>query len=123
MLSQSEHVVFVCTSNPEAAKRFYAETLGLPFVRDDPFALVFDLRGTMLRVEKVPAHVPHGHTVLGWKVASIADAVADLAGRGVRFERYEALAQDEQGVWRSPSGARVAWFKDPDGNTLSLTQW
>jgi catechol 2,3-dioxygenase-like lactoylglutathione lyase family enzyme len=122
MLTDSDPVAFVPTSTPEAAKRFYGGTLGLRLVADDPFAIVFDLHGTRLRVEKVQRFEPQPFTVLGWTVRDIARTVAELAERGVRFERYDALRQDERGVWTSPGGAKVAWFKDPDGNTLSLTE-
>ena len=122
MLTDSDPVAFVPTSTPEVAKRFYGETLGLRLVADDPFAIVFDLHGTRLRVEKTQRFEPQPFTVLGWTVRDIARTVAELAERGVRFERYDALRQDERGVWTSPGGAKVAWFKDPDGNTLSLTE-
>jgi len=122
MLTDSEPVTFVPTARPEAARRFYLETLGLRLVADDPFAIVFDLHGTMLRVEKVQAFEPQPFTVLGWKVRDIARTIVGLVERGVRFERYDALSQDERGVWTAPGGARIAWFKDPDGNTLSLTE-
>jgi hypothetical protein len=90
---------------------------------DDAFAIVFDANGVMLRVQKVQEHTPPPYTVLGWDVADIHACVKELAGRGVSCERYEWLEQDESGVWASPSGASIAWFKDPDGNTLSLTQF
>ena len=123
MLTNSDPMTFVATVKPEAAKRFYAETLGLRLVSDDQFAIVFDLHGTMLRMEKVQALQPQPFTVLGWKVRDIASTMAGLAKRGVRFERYDGLPQDEHGVWTAPgSGARVAWFKDPDGNTLGISQ-
>jgi catechol 2,3-dioxygenase-like lactoylglutathione lyase family enzyme len=119
----SKIISFVATRNPASAVKFYAETLGLRLVSDDPFAIVFDANGTMLRVQKVHELVPARHTVLGWEVADIRAKTRELMKRGVRFERYEGLAQDEAGVWTAPSGAKVAWFKDPDGNTLSLTQF
>lgn len=122
MLSSADLVAFVPTSRPERAKRFYREVLGLTLVSDDSFALVFDANGTSLRVEKVEGLQPHPFTVVGWRVADIAAAVATLTSRGVRFERYPSLQQDAGGVWGAPGGAQVAWFKDPDGNTLSLTQ-
>jgi catechol 2,3-dioxygenase-like lactoylglutathione lyase family enzyme len=122
MLNDATPVTFVATTRPEAARSFYAETLGLRLVSDDPFAVVFDLQGTPLRVEKVDAFEPQPFTVLGWKVREIAHTIAALVRRGVRFERYAALAQDADGVWTAPGGAKIAWFKDPDGNTLSLTE-
>ena len=123
MLSQSKIVAFVATSKPESAKSFYEQTLGLRLIADDPFAIVFDANGITLRVQKVQAHTPPGYTVLGWDVADIHSEIKELTEREVRFERYEGLEQDESGVWTSPSGAKVAWFKDPDGNVLSLTQF
>ena len=123
MLTHDKPITFVCTTRPEAAKRFYQETLGLQLVSDDEFAIVFDLAGTMLRVSKARELVPQPHTVLGWKVTSIVRTMTELAKRDVRFERYEGLPQDAQGVWTAPgSSAKIAWFKDPDGNTLSLTE-
>ena len=123
MLNTSKVISFVATKRPAAARKFYQETLGLSLVSDDPFALVFDANGTMLRVQKVKELNPANHTVLGWEVPDINGKVRELTERGVRFERFEAMPQDEQGVWTSPNGGRIAWFKDGDGNTLSLTQF
>ena len=122
MLGTRNVMAFLATTNPERAKAFYGDTLGLPLVSDEPWALVFSAAGTMLRVQKVEKHTPHPFTALGWYVPDVADDVGALASRGVRFERYEGLQQDDAGVWTSPSGAKVAWFKDPDGNMLSLTE-
>ena len=123
MLNTSKIISFVATQNPARARKFYQTTLGLKLISDDPFALVFDANGTMLRVQKVHEIQPARHTVLGWEVLDIHTDIKKLAKRGVRFERFEGLQQDELGVWTSPSGGKVAWFKDPDGNTLSLTQF
>lgn len=123
MLNNSNVVAFVATSKPESAKSFYEQTLGLRLVSDDAFAIVFDANGVMLRIQKVQEHTPPPYTVLGWDVADIHESVNELSGRGIRCERYEWLEQDESGVWLAPSGAKIAWFKDPDGNTLSLTQF
>jgi predicted enzyme related to lactoylglutathione lyase len=123
MLNTSRIIPFVPTKNPAKAREFYETVLGLKFLRDEPFALVFDVDGTMLRVTKVQDFSPARHTVLGWEVADINATIAELSKRGVRFERYDGMTQDISGVWASPSGARVAWFKDPDGNVLSLTQF
>jgi catechol 2,3-dioxygenase-like lactoylglutathione lyase family enzyme len=120
---KSKIISFVATQNPASARKFYEAILGLTLVRDDPFATVFDANGTMLRVQKVHELLPAKHTVLGWEVDDICAKTRELTKRGVRFERYGGLGQDEMGVWTSPSGAKVAWFKDPDGNTLSLTQF
>ena len=122
MLHSAELVAFVATADGARARRFYEEVLGLRLVEETPFALVFHSAGTTLRVTFVERVGPAPHTVLGWTVEDIHATMAGLAARGVAFERYPGLDQDEAGVWRSPSGARVAWFKDPDGNVLSLTQ-
>jgi catechol 2,3-dioxygenase-like lactoylglutathione lyase family enzyme len=122
MLSAFKPVCFVATAKSAAAKKFYRDTLGLTLVEDGPFAIVFDANGTTLRVQKVESVSPAGYTVLGWEVDDIERAVQRLTKKGVRFEQYAGLPQDELGVWIAPSGARVAWFKDPDGNTLSLSQ-
>ena len=123
MLNTSKIISFVATKNPAAAREFYERTLGLAVVSDDPFALVFNVNGTMLRVAKVQELTPAKHTVLGWDVQDIRAEMEQLTKRGVRFERYAGLPQDEQGIWTSPIGAKIAWFKDADGNTLSLTQF
>jgi catechol 2,3-dioxygenase-like lactoylglutathione lyase family enzyme len=116
-------VGFVTTTAPERAKRFYGAVLGFRLLEDDGFALSFDANGTLLRVAKAQTFTPGQATVLGWEVADIVAAVRDLAARGVRFEQFNLpfLTQDELGIWTAPNGDRVAWFKDPDGNTLSLS--
>lgn len=123
MLNNSTVVALVATSRPAEAKRFYGETLGLQLLTDDTFAIVFDANGVMLRVQKVEGHTPPPYTVLGWDVPDIHASVDELSGKGVPCELYEGLGQNESGIWASPSGAQIAWFKDPDGNTLSLTQY
>jgi catechol 2,3-dioxygenase-like lactoylglutathione lyase family enzyme len=115
-------VAFVATAAPKKAKKFYRDTLGLRLVDENPFALVFDVNGTMLRVTQVDKVVVAGYTVLGWDVPDIIDIVTRLKKAGVTFQRYNGMGQDKLGIWRSPSGAKVAWFKDPDGNTLSVTE-
>jgi len=122
-LGPHEIVAFVATRDPDRAKTFYRDTLGLTLVSEDPFALVFDAHGTMLRVTTVPQVAAAVYTVLGWRVPNIVKTSSDLQKAGVTFERYAGMRQDERGVWKSPSGALVAWFKDPDGNTLSITQF
>ena len=122
MLSTARIVAFVATALPDRARHFYVETLGLPLLADEPFALVFDANGVMLRVQKVAALAPAPHTVLGWNVPDVRAAVEVLAAKGVVFERFDGMPQDAFGIWTSPGGASVAWFKDPDGNLLSLTQ-
>ena len=123
MLADSKVIAFVATTDAEKARMFYEQKLGLTFVSDSPFALEFDANGTMLRIQKVHELAPAKHTVLGWQVEDIRAEIAALVKNGVVFERYGFLPQDESGVWTAPSGAKIAWFKDPDGNTLSLTQF
>ena len=123
MLGSSKLIAFVSTKNPDLAKAFYSDELGLRLLEDTPVALVFDAAGTMLRVSKVPELKPAPYTVLGWKVPDTRAAVHNLISRGSKFERYPGITQDELGVWTRPGGQFVTWFKDPDGNTLSLTQF
>jgi catechol 2,3-dioxygenase-like lactoylglutathione lyase family enzyme len=123
-LGKHNLVAFVTVVDVDKARTFYRDTLGLKLVREDlPFALVFDANGIMLRVSisKQRAGVPG--TVLGWDVPDIGAAVDGLVAAGVRFERYDFLKQDDQGIWTSPTGAKVAWFKDPDENLLGLTEF
>jgi catechol 2,3-dioxygenase-like lactoylglutathione lyase family enzyme len=122
LLQSQKIIAFVATTDPPRAKEFYAKTLGLRLVSEDSFALVFDAAGTMLRVATVRELQPAGYTVLGWLVPDIQKSVRALQDRGVEFRRYEWMEQDDQGIWTAPGGAQVAWFGDPDGNTLSLTQ-
>jgi catechol 2,3-dioxygenase-like lactoylglutathione lyase family enzyme len=125
ILGTSKLVAFVATTNPTKARAFYEGVLGLRLVEDEqPFALVFDANGTMLRVTTVLEHNPAPFTVLGWGVESIEDTVDRLTAAGVEFQRYPGMNDvDPSGIWNAPSGARVAWFKDPDGNVLSVTQY
>ncbi len=122
MLSHAKLVAFVAASDASRARAFYRDTLGLRLVSDDAFALVFDAHGTQLRVTLAKEVTPVGYTVLGWEVADVAATIDALRKKGVEFRRYSGLVQDERGVWTAPGGARVAWFGDPDGNVLSLTQ-
>src|SRR4249919_2859349 len=122
MLESAELVAFVATSDVPRARTFYEETLGLELVGDDGFALVFNAQGTTLRVTQVAEVAVAPYTALGWLVADLAATVAALAGRGVVFERFDGIDQDEDGIWTAPGGDLVAWFKDPDGNTLSVTE-
>jgi len=116
-------VAFVSTRDPARAKTFYGETLGLRLVSEElPFALVFDANGITLRVSVVNQLHLAPYTVLGWQVPDIAAAAIALQQAGVQFERYQGMPQDALGIWQAPGGAKVAWFKDPDGNTLSIAQ-
>ena len=122
MLATSPIVAFVATSDASRAKAFYGGVLGLPLTSEDEFAAVFDAHGTMLRVAIVGDMVLAPYTVLGWDVEDIAMTARGLAAAGVQYERYPWMEQDEIGIWSAPSGAKVAWFKDPDGNVLSVSQ-
>jgi catechol 2,3-dioxygenase-like lactoylglutathione lyase family enzyme len=122
MLASSKLEAFVGTTDPEKARHFYETVLGLSFIADAPFALLFDANGIQLRVSKVEAVSPAPYTVLGWVVTDIEAMTKTLRRRGVVFERYPFFEQDENDIWTAPTGARVAWFKDPDGNTLSVSQ-
>jgi catechol 2,3-dioxygenase-like lactoylglutathione lyase family enzyme len=121
-LSQQQIVAFVPARDPSRAKNFYRDLLGLPLLSEDSFALVFDAHGVSLRVTVVNDYPPVEHTILGWRVDDIARAIRALTTAGIQFSRYPGMKQDELGIWTSPSGARVAWFKDADGNTLSITE-
>jgi catechol 2,3-dioxygenase-like lactoylglutathione lyase family enzyme len=122
MAALSKVVTFIATRNPEESRRFYEGKLGLKFLTDDGFALVFDIAGIMLRIARVKDFTPFPFTVLGWEVKAIESSVSELSAKGVSFERFPGLPQDELGIWSAPGGAKVAWFKDPDGNILSLSQ-
>lgn len=125
MLGTADVVAFVPTRNPQSARAFYERVLGLRFVSEDPFALVFDANGVTVRVADVSGvrdFTPAPFTILGWNVPNVEVTVRDLQVKGVAFERFPGMPQSETGIWTSPSGAKVAWFKDPDGNVLSVTQ-
>jgi catechol 2,3-dioxygenase-like lactoylglutathione lyase family enzyme len=114
---------FVATTDAARAIRFYRDTLGLRLVLDDRFALIFDANGTSLRIQKVASFTPQPFTALGWEVDDITAAIEGLVARGVTMGRFDGMAQDERGVWTTENGDRIAWFRDPDGNMLSLAQY
>jgi catechol 2,3-dioxygenase-like lactoylglutathione lyase family enzyme len=122
MLGSNKIVAFVPTRDSAQARAFYEDTLGLKFLTDDGFALVLEANGIMVRIAKVPEFKPAQFTILGWEVSGIESVVSDLGKKGVRFEKYGFPGQDEHGIWSAPGGAKVAWFKDPDGNILSVSQ-
>lgn len=122
MLVNPTITAFLPTVKPEHSKQFYMNSLGLNLVSEDDYAIEFEGGGIYLRITIVGKFNPHHFTVLGFKVDNIAFQVRSLAKKGVEFERYDSLDQDDLGVWASPSGAQIAWFKDPDGNILSLTE-
>src|SRR5690349_18622216 len=114
---------FVPIVDVPRAKQFYGGTLGLPLLSEEPpFALVFNANGIMLRLVMAKELPPRFGTALGWRVKDIASAVAELSAAGVTFERYPGMAQDQMGIWTTPTGSKVAWFKDPDGNLLSVSE-
>ena len=122
MLGDSDFISFISTARPEAASRFYVSILGLELVSDEPLALVFRGNGRLLRMQKLKKVPPPTGTALGWQVRDIAAKVRQLEEKGVRFERYDGLPQDDLGIATFPNGDKVAWFLDPDGNILSLSQ-
>lgn len=125
-LAGMDIVAFVPTTDPGRSRQFFETTLGLRLVSEDAFALVFDAHGTSIRianVSSVEGFRPAPFTILGWAVDDIDASVTELARRGVHFERFPGMEQDERGIWTSPNRARIAWFKDPEGNILSLTQY
>jgi len=123
MLASRKVIGFIPTTNFKRARVFFERTLGLEFVGSDGFALVFKAGGTTIRVVKVQDLTPAQYTILGFKVPNIETIVSRLASRSVTFERYPGMKQGDLGIWSAPGGAMVAWFKDPDGNTLSVTQY
>ena len=122
MLAHAKIAAFVCTRDRAGAKRFYGEVLGLPLVHEDDFAAVFDANGIQLRVSTVPDLVPQKFTVLGWNVPDIEGTAQAMIAAGITFERVPGLEQDALGIWQPAPGVKVAWFKDPDGNMLSIAQ-
>ena len=123
MLANSSLIAFAATTDIARAKTFFGEILGLELVADESFTLVFDAGGTMLRISMVDQFVPAPYTVLGWIVEDIGAVVQEIGQNGVSFDKYPDLKQDQSGICTFENGDRVAWFPDPDGNTLSLTQF
>jgi catechol 2,3-dioxygenase-like lactoylglutathione lyase family enzyme len=115
-------VTFLLTQNPDAAVKFYRDTLGLTYPSDDGYALVFDMKGIKQRISRVPNFAAAKHTVLGWESGDINLELAGLVKKGVTFEHYPNMGKDEKGICTFPGGSKVAWFKDPDGNVLSISQ-
>jgi catechol 2,3-dioxygenase-like lactoylglutathione lyase family enzyme len=122
MLDTANLVAFLATARPEESKRFYHDKLGLLFVQDDENHIVFDSNGTILRIQRVPNHTPSGNVALSWEVDNILSTVATLKAAGIQFEQMPGIEQDENGIWMAYDGTMVAWFKDPDGNLLSLSE-
>jgi catechol 2,3-dioxygenase-like lactoylglutathione lyase family enzyme len=122
MISKSPIIAFIPTRNADRARAFYEGILDLRFISDDSFALIMDANGTTLRIVRVGEFIPLPFTILGWQVEDIHKEVAELSAKGLQFARYSSFEQSPDGVWTAPDGAKVAWFLDPDGNTLSLSQ-
>jgi len=122
MLGSTDIVAFVPVKDSDEARAFYEGIIGLKFIKDDGFALVFDANGIMLRMAKVQQFTPLPFTILGWQVKEIEKVAGELQGKGVQFERFGFFKQDDLGIWTAPTGDKVAWFKDPDGNMLSISQ-
>jgi catechol 2,3-dioxygenase-like lactoylglutathione lyase family enzyme len=122
MLGSLNIVAFIPTKDSRKARAFYEGVLGLRFIKDDGFAMVLDANGIMVRVVKVQEFKPMPFTILGWQVTGIENVVRDLRAKGLLFEIFGFFKQDELGIWTAPTGDKVAWFKDPDGNILSLSQ-
>ncbi len=122
-LSKYPIIGFITIVDVARAKEFYRDKLGLRLISEEaPYALVFDANGIMLRLGMGKERPPVPGTVLGWQVPDASAAVSDLEQSGIRFERYDYLKQDAHGIWTAPTGAKVAWFKDPDGNILSISE-
>lgn len=122
MMKGNRLMAFVPVKDAGRARNFYRDTLGLELISEDAFALAFDVEGVMLRVTLVGEFKPQAFTILGWQVENARAMAKKMAAGGVNFERYPGVTQDEDGLWHAPSGALIGWFKDPDGNTLSITQ-
>lgn len=123
MLNSSQLIAYIPTVRPEQSKNFFKDKLGLKLVEEDEFALVFDSNGVRLRIAKVEAFTPTRFTVLGWSVENIEQSITEFEENEVELEWFEGLDQDERGIFTFPDGDQVAWFKDPDGNILSITQF
>jgi catechol 2,3-dioxygenase-like lactoylglutathione lyase family enzyme len=123
MLSDKKIMAFVAVSDAAKARSFYEGVLGLVFKREDAYALVFDCNGIELRMSIIKDLKPVHYSVLSWMVPDIQAMVTDLKAKGVVFDIYDGMGQDKMAVWKAPDGTRVAWFKDPAGNVLSLTQY
>jgi catechol 2,3-dioxygenase-like lactoylglutathione lyase family enzyme len=121
MLGSTNIVAFVPITDGDKARAFYEGVLGLKFIKDDGFALVLDANGIMIRAAKMKDVKPAQFTILGWQVSNIESVVRDLTAKAVHFEIFGFFKQDDLGIWTAPTGDKVAWFKDPDGNVLSLS--
>jgi len=114
-------MAFIPVRDLAQARTFYGSTLGLAVAEENPYAVVVDAMGTMLRLTQVDELRVQPFTIAGWEVPDVGTVIDALSARGVTFTHYEGMGQDERGIWTTPGGDQVAWFTDPDGNTLSLT--
>ncbi len=122
-LDGADLIAFIPVGDLARARRFYCDTLGLTVLHENPFAVAVDANGTMLRLTLVADLRPQGFTIAGWRVNDMAASVDALVGHGITFTRYDGIDHDDRGIWTTPGGDQVAWFTDPDGNTLSLTSF
>jgi catechol 2,3-dioxygenase-like lactoylglutathione lyase family enzyme len=122
LLTEAGLQAIIGTAKADAARAFYADTLGLELIGDDMFALLFKIGGGVLRIAKMPAYAPSPHAVLGFEVSDIEATRTALVAEGVALERFPFIPQDANGVWTAPDGMKVAWFRDPDLNLLSIMQ-
>ncbi len=122
MTPDSKIIGFIPTRDADRALNFYRDLLGLRFLSDDPFAIVLESNGTMVRLVRIEEFTPAPYTILGWEIEDLGSTVKELSAKGLAFLRYSFLQQSEDGIWTAPNGAKIAWFHDPDGNTLSLSQ-
>jgi len=123
VFTNAKLMAFVPTNDPVTARAFYERVLGLKFVDEDGFAVTVEANGIRVRLVRIENHKPAQFTILGWEVADIERVVSELEERGVALAKFGMPGQDARGIWNAPGGARVAWFHDPDGNTLSVTQF
>lgn len=123
MLGDKKLKAFIPTINPEKARNFYMNVLGLKLISEDQYGMEFNTNGALLRITTVNKLTPHPFTALGWDVDDIFTMINSLVEAGVEFEKYDFLEQDNFGIWMAPGSVKVAWFKDPDGNLLSLTEY
>ncbi len=122
MHTSRQPVSFIATDNPDKARVFFCDVLGLELLEQSAFALAFSDGGHLLRVQIVPELRPAAYTVHGWRVSNISDEIERLNSKGVKFHHFDQLSQDALGIWTSPDGHKIVWFSDPSGNILSLTQ-
>ena len=122
MFNNANIKAFVPTTKPDEAKVFYKDILGLKLLSEDGYALEFEANGILVRISIVPELKPHAFTILGWNVPDISSTIKSLNEKGVECKKYDFMEQGSLGIWTSPNGSKVAWFNDPDGNVLSLTE-